>query len=195
MDDYEIRDVEGRRQQPRLDVQLQVVRETTRANSLIGVTGIPEDWPGHPELKITLRLEVRILNAGSTMVRYLEVKLDLPKPLSSEWSTRRTNEGEMPETSDFSTYETRSFENVVPTYRSYGFGTNEPYQPPYHYPVLPGMTYVLGGISVTDNALVTDWGESAIRWMAAGDIVPMRQGEVLIKDLLSGAIDASELTS
>ena len=129
------------------------------------------------------------------MVQYLEAKVAVPMPLLSDWSEGRGNDNRLPEPTELNAYETQSFQNAHQTYRSFGFEPGSQYQPPYHFPVLPGMTYKLGSIGLTDNVGRVDWGESVVRWMVAGDIVPMRQGEVLIKDLLTGAVNASELPS
>jgi hypothetical protein len=160
MEDYEIRDVMGRRQYPRIELEFeicltsQVVRSGGTPN--IGGISIPSlsDKPVRSEMVNRYECSVTAFNAGKILAQYVNVAVEVPDNLlprqsdgSDEEPLLRVQSRQEPFSREGTSYSRQTFDNTVRDiigYEKTGFGSSVPnYGPARHVPILPGCRLTL----------------------------------------------------
>lgn len=173
MEDHEIRDVMGRSQYPRIQIELTLTPDTERDG--------------------LLDLEVFYRNVGSIYARYVNGFLQVPTALFAGYSPA---DGRTIKIGDVQCSEVL-FENIhkdivdvkaglPPLKLPGGSATGIPAQ--YRYvtrydPLLPGLgrTYVLS-LGITKDK-IEEYADNLIRWSVYADNAPMKEGESRLGDI------------
>ena len=171
MDDYEIRDVMRRNQQPRIDLSFEIRKSyETRTAYLSDVA--------QERCKYTLVITAK--NTGRAYAQYVNSFITIPEALLPP---DRYNQREVFEDEAGRLYSEHYFDNTVRDVMEVEMlGTNPitKYGPSRFDPILPSLS-VVWKIELDDHCNGADWRGLRIGWRTYADNAPMVQGEVALE--------------
>lgn len=186
MVDYEIRDVMGRRQHARIELEFTILIRTVTESSLY------DSFPSYdpfgrkkePKKHNVYKLKIRMVNTGKVYAQYAEAFIEMPCALIYNYRAEYLERTRGPREVNLDQYCTYSRDNTVRDFIK-GGGGFEPteYGPARHVPILPGISLKLDDYRLTKDFGEIDWGDRLIRWTTHVDNAPPHSGEIAIKDI------------
>jgi hypothetical protein len=187
MDDYEIRDVMGRNQHPRIDLEFRIIVTTVTDRSYLDLMGhSPHRHSGkqrEPEKRSAFELEVWAVNNGQVYTQYLNAVLEMPC-IFTHGLTYQSRVGIDPIEINPESYCEHKLDNTTRDYiKGGGMGIPGEFGPSRYIPILPGTSLKIGNLSVARTFPTVDWENKSIRWKVHADNAPPNHEEILIKDI------------
>ncbi len=191
MSDYEIRDVMGRRQHARIDLEFKILIRTAIASSptdmFASYDPLGRSKKTEPQKYTVYELKVKMVNTGRVYAQYVNAFIEMPCAFVYDYEAfNRKLLGKPPRQIQLDQYCTYSRDNTVRDMIKRGGGLMEPppeYGPARHVPILPGINMKVNKFSLTKDFETIDWGLRAIKWTIHVDNAPPHSGEIAIKDI------------
>ncbi len=189
MEDYEIRDVMGRGQYPKIELEFDITVTQKEVH-----TGGQWNIGILPETKIFNRykLEIWAFNAGRVYAQYVNILIEIPDVLLPP-----EPEGEemlLPIDSKrdkhyidgilyYKYYDENTTRDII-GFESLGFGSSSPnYGPARHVPILPGRHYGFEDVRLRGDFESMSFENLHIEWEVFADNAPALKGRIAIKDI------------
>jgi len=184
MADYEIRDVMGRRQYPRIEVEfgIEIVQEEVRSSSDLSIM-----WGGRssnpPKIVDRVELTLAACNIGKIYAQYVNAFIEIPDLLLP------------PLSDDDITFEEREtiIRDGILYYRHYEDNTRRDivdmkvgipiYGPARYDPILPGRCRVWDSIRLRSNFEDILLDGLFIEWETSADNAPPLKGKIAVQDI------------
>jgi hypothetical protein len=186
MDDYEIRDVMGRGQNPRIELEFEIIkrlnieyRAQSPSSSGFGMSKLYQE--PRKVTKTVYRLEIGARNVGRAYAQYINCFLDIPcailRPL--QFGTRQCKEieGHL----YYQHYEDNTVREEVDVKVNLYGGTPR-YGPARYDPVLPRLRHSWD-IKLANNFEAISLDGLEIRWSSHADNAPPVEGKIALKDI------------
>jgi hypothetical protein len=180
MEDYEIRDVMGRGQYPRIGVELQVTSERARKS-----TGLIGERPSKVNTEYEITLHVTAFNTGLVYAEYVHIRVEVPSLLVYNELSHMRGIAVYTGKESLDEYEEYVFRNTHRDILRWEALGGHQYGPTRYVPLLAGDEMEVGDLTLENEVQNIDWGERTIRWEAQADNAPSFSGEVLVNELLS----------
>lgn len=176
MEDYEIRDIMGRRQHPLIDLKFNILITVEYSES------------GHlPTKKFDmLTLNVVMINTGIVYAQYVQANIKIPCEIEHKAFMKqyRANAYGLPvPDANFDQYCTYYRDN---TERDFIRSENRyipEYGPSRYVPILPKTEKQIEGFRLRDNFEAMDWSKHNIKWTIYADNAPPYSSEIAINDI------------
>jgi hypothetical protein len=174
--DHEIRDVMGRRQNPRISLKFfgEPIVVTLYANSLEIL-----DPEHRPETKNFFDLKIHAHNEGGVYANYVCCFVLIPKAVLAVENTKDIKII----TEDNIEHGSFTFENTTRDFIGFSSG-REQLGPVRHEPILPSLSGFLGNIRLCSLEEIDEFKELFIRWIAHADNAPPIYGEIRLEEFL-----------
>lgn len=202
MADYEIRDVMGRRQYPRIELEfeIEITQEEVRAGggmssllggytpSLLGASREPE------ETKIVNRFELKIwaFNSGRVYAQYVNAFIEIPdvllppEPEDEEMLLIMGGErdkNDIDGTLYYRHYDDNTTRDIIGFEKS-GLGGSSPnYGPARHVPILPGRHYGFEEVDLRGDFESISLENLYIEWEVFADNAPALKSRIAVADI------------
>jgi len=187
MADYEIRDVMGRRQHARIELEFTILIRTVTKSSLLGFNFYPQPFgeKKEPEKFTVYELKIRMVNTGKVYAQYAEAYITMPCALVYDYHAEYLERTRGPREVNLDKYCTYSRDNTVRDLIKGGgvLGPAPEYGPARYVPILPGTTLKVDDYRLTEDFEAIDWGDRLIKWTTHVDNAPPHSGEIAIKDI------------
>ncbi len=200
MEDYEIRDVMGRRQYPKIELEFEIdlTLQEVRTGGPSNIGGIsiplPSDKPLTREMVARYECTVTAFNAGKLLAQYINVTVEVPDNLMPRRSDDSDEEPLLRLQHDRECYEKtgklycqQSFDNTVRDvigYEKTAYGSSPPnYGPARHVPILPECRIVLGTIYLTRHFGGIALEQMYIEWETFADNAPPLKRKIAASDI------------
>lgn len=191
MSDYEIRDVMGRRQHARIDLEFKILIHTAIESSptemFSSYDPLGRSKKTEPKKYTVYKLEVSMVNTGRVYAQYIEVFIEMPCAFVYDYESMRREYLRMPPREfKLDQYCTYGRDNTVRDLIKGGIGSISvppEYGPVRYVPILPGIKMDVDDFSLTKDFEAIDWGQWAIKWTTHVDNAPPHSGEIAIKDI------------
>ncbi len=175
MEDYEIRDVMGRRQHPKIELSFKIEVSTEYERD------IGDIYITRSTAKTVCNLEIRARNVGGVYAQYVNGFIYVPGLLLDESTVERLEmRGEkVPEYHRY--YEDNTLRDVVDVEFGIG-GTIKKYGPSRFDPILPGLAHTWS-IPINSKYFEADISGLAVKWDVHADNAQPCKGEIEVKDI------------
>ena len=172
--DHEIRDVMGRRQNPKISVKFYGTTKTeTYGNPYeIGVDA-------QRETKSFFDLKLHAQNEGGVFAKYVCCFVLIPKAVLTETSARDAKILKEDDVEHCSF----TFENTTRDFIGFSSG-REQLGPVRHEPILPNLSGYIGSVRLCSLEEMEEFKELSIRWIAHADNAPPTYGEIKLEEFL-----------
>ena len=186
MEDYDVRDVMGRRQNPKIALRfaVHIGREQVGNSKLFSPMSLTlEKKP--PEFRDTYTLNIWATNTGDVYAHYITAHIDIPLCLYPPYHKYAGgSDSSLIDPRNLAGHGTLKLSNLVRDrvgvggmYADHSTGVG------CYEPILPGMTHHLGSFRMGPQFAELDLSELSILWRTHTDSAPVNTGEVLISDI------------
>jgi hypothetical protein len=180
MADYEIRDVMGRRQHPRVRVDMEATSTRVRRSSgLIGETS------PRVSADTEFTLHVTASNTSPIYAEYVHVRLEIPSLLVYNELSHLQGIPVWTGQESLDEYDEYVFRNTHRDLLRWEALGGHQYGPARYVPLLAGDEFEVGDLALENEVIHIDWGDRAIRWEVQADNAPAQRGEYPIIKLLA----------
>jgi hypothetical protein len=186
MEDYEIRDVMGRLQYAKIEVDFRILLRQERETSFLGSHDFLRGSQKERKIISIVELYVKVSNVGKVLGQYVEVVLDVPLDFLYDDYADFRELADKPQRQINLDERTEYFlDNTVRDYIKGGGipGSPEEYGPARYVPILPGTYMKLKKVKVTSNFEVIDWADTLLNWKAHVDNAPTYSGSIHIREI------------
>lgn len=188
MEDYEVRDVMGRQQYARIELDFRILlRQETETNifptydSFLGSSK-------EPKKILFAELHIKISNTGKMVGQHIKVHLDVPLDfLYDDYADVREYLNKPQRQINLDAHTRYSLNNTVRDYIKGGggiLGSPEEYGPARYVPLLPETDMVLDELRLNSDFEAIDWMDNEVKWTAYVDNAPPNSGTILIRDIV-----------
>lgn len=200
MEDYEIRDVMGRGQYPRIELEFEIVvtqeEFTTGGTTYVG--GMPINLPGQQPKPIEVhivdkyKLVIWAFNSGRVYAQYVNAFIEIPdvllppEPEDEEMLLIIGGERDKHDVDGalyYRHYDDNTTRDIIGFERS-GLGGSSPnYGPARHVPILPGRHYGFEDVDLRSDFESISLENLYIEWEVFADNAPALKGKIAIADI------------
>lgn len=170
--DHEIRDVMGRRQNPKIDIVLHWIVKTETRRPLFPSMG-------EPSIHEVWTMAIYAVNDGRVMAEYVKCFLDIPQMLLDPEQSKNLDLQEQ----DGVSFCQLQFQNTVRDVVDYTSTGHPKYGPARYNPTLPSLMTRLDEISTVSKESIPDLDRYAIRWVVFADNAPENSGIIKLSDI------------
>jgi hypothetical protein len=185
MTDYEIRDVMGRQQHARIELEFKILIRTEIEREMFPIPDI-YGRTKEPRKFTVIKLKVKMRNTGKVYAQYIDAFIEMPCDLNYGYDAEyREMLGKPKRDIDLNRYCTYSRDNTVRDIIKGGGGLLGPteYGPARYVPILPGITMKVDDFTLTKGFEAIDWEGCKVKWTTHTDNAPPHSGEIDIKDI------------
>lgn len=201
MEDYEIRDVMGRRQYPRIELEfeIEITQKEVQTGGTNGLYGLSFPVPGQVtrpvETKIVNHFELKIwaFNAGKVYAQYVNAFLEFPnvllpvqKPKDEEsrpWDEDMRETYEKDGIQYYQHYEDNTVREVIGFQDGGMFGPRPNYGPARHDPILPKRYQGWEEVELRADFDKISHDDLFIEWETFADNAPPVKGKIAVSDI------------
>lgn len=182
MEDYEIRDVMGRNQYPKIELEFKIEISTVNVNSAYWNIGMDKS----PEYRDIFKIRARATNIGNTYAQYIQAFFVIPSDFLPTYHDRISGSDGAPKQyisyykNQIAQY-TFTIDNMVKDYLG-----KSPMDSAYikrYEPLLPKLSRWLSTEQLSNDFEKLDIEDLIIEWITYADNAPPNRGIVLGKDI------------
>ena len=176
MEDYEIRDVMGRLQHARIELEFAILTRTR----LTGHTVLDRSLPlsrGKPETETIYELIVTMVNTGKVYAKYVVARIEMPCNLVA------TDRSKSSRGFDIDQYCTYRRDNTVRDVTGVTSSGVRQYGPARHAPLLPKLKMQAEAFRLSGNFMLIYQERGKINWTTYADNAPPYSGEIAISEI------------
>jgi hypothetical protein len=173
MEDYEVRDVMGRKQHPQIDLEFEVELSRHSYTHGIGTKTIVKD---------EVHLKARARNSGLVYAQFVNCFMSVPTQVMHKDELEDREVIAEDGTYYAECYGDNTISDVV------GIGGSPPYShkiygPSRYEPILPGLSQKLTSIQLQEDFSLIEFAGFKVKWSVHADNAQPKEGETLITDL------------
>lgn len=188
MEDYEIRDVMGRGQNPRIELNFEILitQTTAQTGNTINFRGIPISMSESSETHDVYKLSIEASNNGKVYAQYVNVFIYIPDVLLPP-------EDENNEDFRYGVVRPKEVRSDVLCWRHYddnttrditGYnGVSRTYGPTRHVPILPGLSCQLEDVELRRDFEKVSLDGLFIEWEIFADNAPALENRIALSDI------------
>jgi hypothetical protein len=190
MEDYEIRDVMGRRQNAKIELDFKILVRTETLTSYADMFPsydvFGKSTKKEPAKKVVFELHIRMKNTGKVLAQYIDAYIEIPCDLVyDDYEDIRDNLGNPPKETNLDRRCEYHRDNTVRDYIKGGsvIGSPAEYGPARYVPILPSTKMLADELRLNSDFEAIDWEDRELKWTTHADNAPPHTGSIRIADI------------